>query len=71
MFLSRQIPDFTILLVGGGPEEQHLRGIVQQKGLERFVKFCGRVHHSEVQRYYALADVCVFPRLKIRLRQRG
>ncbi len=65
--LSREIRDFRILLVGGGPEEQRLRSIVEQSGIGHFVKFVGRVHHTDVARYYALTDVCVFPRRKIRL----
>jgi len=65
--LSRRIPDFLILLVGGGPEENRLRSIVERTGIDRFVRFTGRVHHEEVPRYYALTDVCVFPRRQIRL----
>jgi PEP-CTERM/exosortase A-associated glycosyltransferase len=65
--LSRRIPDFLILLVGGGPEENRLRSIVERTGIDRFVRFTGRVHHEEVPRYYALTDICVFPRRQIRL----
>ena len=65
--LSARVPKFTILLVGGGPEEKRLRKIVQDMGIERFVRFVGRVHHEEVSRYYGLIDVLVFPRRKMRL----
>src|SRR6185436_7986352 len=66
-YLSKQIADFLILLVGGGPEEARLRAIVERMGIGRFVRFTGRVHHEEVPSYYSLIDVCVFPRRKIRL----
>jgi glycosyltransferase involved in cell wall biosynthesis len=53
--------------VGGGPEEARLRSMVQKAGIERFVRFTGRVHHEEVARYYGIIDICVFPRHQIRL----
>lgn len=65
--LSRRIPNFTILLVGGGPEETRLRSMVERAGISRFVRFTGRVHHDEVARYYGIIDICVFPRHQIRL----
>ena len=36
-------------------------------GLDGKVVFTGRVKHTEVQRYYALVDVLVYPRMAIRL----
>jgi glycogen synthase len=65
--LNRRFANFTILLVGGGPEESRLRGMVERAGIERFVRFTGRVHHQEVARYYGIIDICVFPRRQIRL----
>ena len=65
--LSRSIPEFTVLLVGGGFEEDRLRTIVRELGIERFIRFAGRVHHEEVARYYGLIDVLVFPRRQMRL----
>ena len=65
--LSDRIPDFTVLLVGGGFEEDRLRSIVRDLGIERFVRLPGRVPHDEVPRYYGLIDVLVFPRQQMRL----
>jgi glycosyltransferase involved in cell wall biosynthesis len=65
--LRREVPNFVILLVGGGPEEARLRGMVERAGIEKFVRFTGRVHHEEVARYYGIIDICVFPRQRIRL----
>ena len=60
-------PDIRLLMVGGGPEDDRLRA--QAAALERpdAVVFTGRVHHSEVQRYYSLVDLLVYPRVSIRL----
>ncbi|HHM06088.1 MAG TPA: glycosyltransferase, exosortase A system-associated [Gammaproteobacteria bacterium] len=56
-----------VLLVGGGPEEAKLKGRVRELGIERHVTFTGRVPHDQVQRYYDLVDVFVYPRLSMRL----
>jgi len=56
-----------LLLVGGGPEDQALRAQVAEKGLEGRVIFTGRVPHAEVDRYYRLVDIFVYPRLHMRL----
>lgn len=64
--LSRA-PDVRVLLVGGGPQEAHLRQLAQTLGVADRVVFAGRVPHAEVQRYYDLVDVLVYPRLSMRL----
>jgi len=60
-------PWLRVLLVGGGAQEAQLRAQTAAAGLDRQVIFTGRVPHSEVQRYYELIDVLVYPRLPIRL----
>lgn len=59
--------DVRLLLVGGGPEDERLRQSAQDLGLGDKVIFTGRVPHGEVQRYYDLVDVLVYPRIPIRL----
>jgi PEP-CTERM/exosortase A-associated glycosyltransferase len=65
--LRRQRPEITVLLVGGGPEESNLRALAQELDLGDSVVFTGRVPHQEIQRYYDLADLFVFPRISMRL----
>jgi PEP-CTERM/exosortase A-associated glycosyltransferase len=60
-------PDIRILLVGGGPQEKELRVLTTQLRLEDKVIFTGRVPHDQVQRYYNLIDVLIYPRLRMRL----
>lgn len=62
-----QNPDIRILLVGGGPQEKELKAITRQLQIEDKVVFTGRVPHDQVQRYYNLIDVLVYPRLRMRL----
>jgi PEP-CTERM/exosortase A-associated glycosyltransferase len=60
-------PDIRILLVGGGPQEPALRELVASLDIGDSVRFVGRVPHDQVQRYYSLVDVFVYPREKMRL----
>ncbi|MBL9097745.1 MAG: glycosyltransferase, exosortase A system-associated [Alphaproteobacteria bacterium] len=59
--------DLKLLLVGGGPHEAELKRLVAAGGLERVVVFTGRVPFAEVEKYYDLVDVFVYPRRKSRL----
>ena len=65
--ISEQAPDVRILLVGGGPQEDNLREQARQLGIADRVVFTGRVPHDQVQRYYDLVDLLVYPRLSMRL----
>jgi len=56
-----------VLLVGGGPQAVLLKQLAVEQGIAAKVIFTGRVPHAEVQRYYDLIDVLVYPRLAIRL----
>lgn len=60
-------PNIRLLLVGGGPEDAKLRALAKELGVADDVIFTGRVPHNEVQAYYDLVDVFVYPRLSMRL----
>ncbi|MEO6823745.1 MAG: TIGR04063 family PEP-CTERM/XrtA system glycosyltransferase [Nitrosospira sp.] len=60
-------PDIRILLVGGGSQSEELRALAAQLGIEDKVIFTGRVPHNQVQHYYNLIDILVYPRLQMRL----
>jgi len=60
-------PEVRVLLVGGGPQEAALKAQVAALGLQDRVVFTGRVPHAEVQRYYDLVDLLVYPRHSMRL----
>ena len=62
-----QAPDVRVLLVGGGPQEDALKQQARQLGVADKVVFTGRVPHSEVNRYYDLVDILVYPRHSMRL----
>ena len=60
-------PDVRLLLVGGGPQEANLKQQAQALGVADKVLFTGRVPHDQVNRYYDLVDVLVYPRHSMRL----
>ncbi|MFI4904373.1 MAG: TIGR04063 family PEP-CTERM/XrtA system glycosyltransferase [Burkholderiales bacterium] len=60
-------PALKVLLVGGGSHEPLLRERAASLGLADRVVFTGRVPNADVQRYYDLIDVLVYPRRSMRL----
>jgi PEP-CTERM/exosortase A-associated glycosyltransferase len=65
--IRQQVPELVLLLVGGGPQESNLKAQAERLGMGDNVIFTGRVPHDQVQRYYDLVDVLVYPRHPMRL----
>ena len=63
----KHVPNLKLLLVGGGDHEAELKRLVVANNIENAVVFTGRVPFAEVERYYDLVDVFVYPRRKSRL----
>ena len=62
-----RIPNLKLLLVGGGSHEAELKRLTAEAKLDNAVIFTGRVPFAEVERYYDLVDLFVYPRRKSRL----
>ncbi|MEG0880822.1 MAG: glycosyltransferase, exosortase A system-associated [Janthinobacterium sp.] len=60
-------PALRLLLAGGGPQEAALQALAAQLDIAHAVVFAGRVPHAQVAAYYQLLDICVYPRLPMRL----
>lgn len=60
-------PNVHLLLVGGGPEEHALKAQIDELSLQEHVTFTGRVAHQQINQYYSLIDLFVYPRESIRL----
>ncbi|WP_288412584.1 TIGR04063 family PEP-CTERM/XrtA system glycosyltransferase [uncultured Sphingomonas sp.] len=60
-------PNVRLLLVGGGPMEVALRAQAAASSVAHAIHFIGRVPHQEVERYYGLVDLLVYPRKAMRL----
>ncbi|MDA5193584.1 TIGR04063 family PEP-CTERM/XrtA system glycosyltransferase [Govanella unica] len=65
--IRQDLPKARLVLVGGGPEEQRLKALTTDMGLDDMVLFTGRVPHQEVDRYYSLVDLFIYPRKSMRL----
>lgn len=61
--LSEQtdLPKFRVLICGRGPLEAELKKYASEHGLEKLVEFVGFVSEEDKPRYYASADIAVFP----------
>lgn len=57
--IADAVPDSHYLIVGGGPNEDHLRALTRDLGLTERVTFTGLATDEEVAAYYALGDVFV------------
>lgn len=65
--IRKRDPAVRLLLVGGGPQQRQLGELTEKLGLQDAVIFTGRVPHGEVQRYYDLIDLFIYPRRSMRL----
>jgi PEP-CTERM/exosortase A-associated glycosyltransferase len=65
--IAQERPNVKVLLIGGGPQEPELRRMVADLGLSEQVRLHGRVPNAEVDRYYRLIDLLVYPRRPMRL----
>ncbi|HEY0624388.1 TIGR04063 family PEP-CTERM/XrtA system glycosyltransferase [Sphingomonas sp.] len=60
-------PRARLLMVGGGPMEERLRAQAAASSAAAAIHFVGRVPHEQVERYYSLIDLLVYPRKHMRL----
>ena len=66
--IIQQAPDVSVVIVGGGKNEDSIREAVVQANLpaDRLI-LTGRVPFEQVIDYYSLMDVLVYPRLSLRV----
>ncbi len=57
----RDLPKFRVVICGKGPLEARLKHFSEQHGLNDVVMFTGFVDETDKPRYYASADIAVFP----------
>jgi PEP-CTERM/exosortase A-associated glycosyltransferase len=60
-------PHIRLLLVGGGLQDQALREQARRLKLDQSVIFTGKVPFDQVEKYYSVIDVLVYPRKSLRL----
>ncbi|MBN8812458.1 MULTISPECIES: TIGR04063 family PEP-CTERM/XrtA system glycosyltransferase [unclassified Sphingomonas] len=60
-------PKMHLVLVGGGPCDPALTAQAAASPVADRIHFVGRVPHQQVERYYSVIDVLVYPRKHMRL----
>jgi PEP-CTERM/exosortase A-associated glycosyltransferase len=60
-------PLARFLIVGDGPDAARIRRLSADLGVQGAITFTGRVPHEDVQKYYALIDVMIYPRISNRV----
>lgn len=60
-------PNAHLVLVGGGPAADALQAQAKASSVAGHIHFVGRVPHDQVERYYSVLDVLVYPRKRQRL----
>jgi glycogen(starch) synthase len=61
---------FKLLVVGDGAEAEAVRAAIKEKDACSYVNYIGRVPHEEVERYYSVMDVLVYPRHRLRITEK-
>lgn len=51
--------NIKLLIIGSGPYEKKLKEHVKETYLDKYVIFTGKVPHSEINKYYQMADVLI------------
>ncbi len=68
--LKNKIPIY-FLIVGDGPDTNFLKSIVNEKNLNNFVRFTGRVNLDTLSKYISISDLCTIPFLQTKVNDRG
>ncbi len=56
-----EVPKFRVVICGGGPLEANLKKYIREHALENIVTLAGFIPEADKPRYYASADIAVFP----------
>jgi len=67
--INKKRSDLKLLMVGSGYQGQHekLKSLCSSLGLDSNITFTGRVHHSDVNSYYSVIDIFIYPRRSMRI----
>lgn len=65
--LRRRGTPCHLLILGDGEDVPAIKAAIEETGARDYVHYLGRVPHDQMQRYYSVIDVAVYPRKSIRL----
>jgi glycosyltransferase involved in cell wall biosynthesis len=61
ILVNRGIDNFVLLIGGEGPLTSELKGLVDNLGLHKYVRFLGFVPENQINTYFKSADIFVLP----------
>jgi glycosyltransferase involved in cell wall biosynthesis len=61
--INKETDDFSLLIVGSGPEEFKLKSLVQKENIESKVQFCPMANKTKLREYLSRCSVFVLPSL--------
>lgn len=59
--ILRHHPEAHILMIGTGPYQEHLVGLVKKLSIQDSITFIGRIQYADLPRYISLGDVFAMP----------
>jgi PEP-CTERM/exosortase A-associated glycosyltransferase len=65
--LHGSAPQFKLIIVGDGAEAAEVRKAIQETGSGSYISCLGRVPNDQIERYYSVMDVLVYPRRSVRI----
>ena len=67
MNILKDRQDVVCLIIGYGQSENIIKQLINNYGLENKVRFLGKVPHAQVNSYYSVIDILVYPRISRRI----
>ena len=59
--IIEKFPTVKLIFVGTGPHRKKIEKLIKQYGVEKSVRFIGRIPHEQLPRYFALGDIFAMP----------
>jgi glycosyltransferase involved in cell wall biosynthesis len=59
--LVNKYPNLKYLIIGNGPEKDHLKRLTENLGINQMVEFLGQLSHKKVMEYMAVTDIFSLP----------
>ena len=59
--IIEKFPAVKLIFVGTGPHRKRIEKLVKQHGVEKSVRFIGRIPHEHLPKYFALGDIFAMP----------
>ena len=59
--IIEKFPQVKLIFVGTGPHQKTIEKLMKKLGVEKSVRFIGRIPHEQLPKYFALGDIFAMP----------